>query len=163
MPEIVINTGPLIALCAALEDLSALAACYRSILVPKRVVSELSAGTHGLDDIQRLYEAGLFDIAEDEVSLPVYLASSLDAGEASVIASALLFGIPKVAIDEKIGRRIARMHALEVTGSTGILLKCAKAGAIQDLEKCFITMKLKGIWISESIKEHALAEFNRGP
>jgi len=161
MPDLIINTGPLIALCAALEDLSVFKRCYTSIHIPKAVATELSAGCHGDTDLNRLNATGLFEIASEDVQLPVYLAASLDMGEASVIASALLFGIKKVAIDEKIGRRVARMHGLAVTGSTGMLVKCAKSGSILDLEKCFTAMKSKGIWISDSIQQEALAELQR--
>ena len=118
-------------------------------------------GAQGDTDLDRIRETGLFEIASEDVQVPVYLAATLDIGEASVIASALLFGIQKVAIDEKIGRRVARMHALAVTGSTGILVKCAKSGSILDLEKCFAAMKTKGIWISDSIQQQALAEWKR--
>jgi predicted nucleic acid-binding protein len=73
MPDLVINTGPVIALCAALEDLAALKSCY----------------------------------------------------------------------------------------STGMLVKCAKSGAIPDLDTCFSAMKSKGIWISDAIRQEALAEAQR--
>jgi predicted nucleic acid-binding protein len=105
MPELIINTGPLIALCAAVEDLQVLKSCYACIHV---------------------------------------------------------LSISTVSIDEKIGRRVARLHSLSVTGSTGMLLKCANSGGISDLESCFSAMRKKGIWISESITRNALLHWQEG-
>jgi predicted nucleic acid-binding protein len=161
MPELVINTGPLIALCAALEELAVLKSCYHSLCVPHVVAQELSAGPNGSVDLDRIMAVGIFEVARQPVTLSPFLASSLDPGEASVIATAVQLGINKVAIDEKIGRRIARLHGLSVTGSTGMLLKCAKTGAIPDLQACFETMRLKGIWVSEAITREALAQLGR--
>lgn len=158
MPELVINTGPLIALCAALDDLTVLKTCYSCIHIPSAVATELTAGHHGDSDLKRLDETGIFEIASMDVSPSLYLCSRLDRGEAAVIESALSFGISKVAIDERIGRRVARMHGLSVTGSTGMLVKCARSGAIPNLETCFDSMASKGIWISKAIQQEALKE-----
>jgi predicted nucleic acid-binding protein len=85
----------------------------------------------------------------------------LDRGEASVIQTALTHEIQIVAIDEKLGRRIARLHELKVTGSLGILLKAAKAGLVPSLEKCFERMHNHGIWISRDLREHTLASYKK--
>ena len=156
MPELIINTGPLIALCAALKDLRVLKGCYTCVHVPHAVADEILAGPQGLRDLNRIRSAGVFEIADQPVFLDSYLTLALDTGEAAVIASALCFGVMKVSIDEKIGRRVARLHGLAVTGSTGMLLKCAKSGAISDLGACFHAMHENGIWVSESIIQNAL-------
>ena len=48
---------------------------------------------------------------------------------------------------------MARLHALKVTGSLGILVKAAKAGLIDNIEDCFERMHEKEVWISESLKQ----------
>ena len=80
----------------------------------------------------------------------------LDPGEASVIQSAIDLSITTVAIDEKQGRRLARLHQLQVTGSIGILVKAVRAGFIPDLRACFDRMHLHGIWISQDLQLEAL-------
>ena len=162
MPDLIINTGPLIALCAAVEDLHVLKSCYDCIHVPRMVADEISAGPQGAYDLERIRSAELFEIAEERVSIDPYLTSALDLGEAAVIASALSSRVLTVSIDERIGRRIARLHGLSVTGSTGMLLKCANSGGISDLEDCFSAMREKGIWISDSITRNALQHWNEG-
>ena len=162
MPELIINTGPLIALCAAVEDLQVLKSCYACIHVPRMVADEIIAGSQGAYDLERIRSTELFEIAEDRIFLDPYLTSALDPGEAAVIASALSLGVSTVSIDEKIGRRVARLHGLSVTGSTGMLLKCANSGGISDLDGCFSAMRKKGIWISESITRNALLHWQEG-
>ncbi|WP_243714094.1 hypothetical protein [Nostoc sp. 106C] len=56
------------------------------------------------------------------------LLNSLDLGEASVIQLALNKNIPTVCIDEAVGRGIARLSGLLVTGSIGILLRAKREG-----------------------------------
>jgi predicted nucleic acid-binding protein len=80
----------------------------------------------------------------------------LDSGEASVIQNALSHQVATVVIDEKLGRRMARLHELRVTGSVGILVKASKAGLVPDLNECFSRMHEKGVWISETLQEQAL-------
>lgn len=161
MPELIINTGPLIALCAAVDDLKILKSCYTSIHVPRAVADEVMAGPHGQNDLNRIVSSGVFEISNEAIFVDSYLRSALDMGEAAVIASALHFDVKNVAIDERIGRRIARLHGLRVTGSTGILLKCAKNGVIHDLEGCFRAMRGKGVWVSDAIIREALSQVGR--
>jgi len=90
------------------------------------------------------------------VDLPVLLRSQLDAGEASVIQNALIHNVSTVVIDEKLGRRMARLHELRVTGSIGILVKAARAGLVPQLDVCFQRMRSKGVWVSEALAKEAI-------
>jgi predicted nucleic acid-binding protein len=88
-------------------------------------------------------------VAPHEIQVPEYLEAELDLGEGSVIQMAIVQKFPLVVIDEKQGRRIARLHGLRITGSLGILVKAAKQGLIDDLGACFpIATKLR--WMGES-------------
>lgn len=84
------------------------------------------------------------------------LLHELDPGEASVIHTAITNRIPTVAIDEKAGRRIARLHGLQVTGSLGILIKAKEHGIIDSLSDCITRMQTHGIWISPPLIQQAL-------
>ena len=64
--------------------------------------------------------------------------------------------ISTVVIDEKLGRRIARLHDLKVTGSIGILVKAIRLKILPSLDVCFDRMEQKGIWISQNLKDQAL-------
>jgi predicted nucleic acid-binding protein len=51
-----------------------------------------------------------------------------DLGEASVIQLAVNENIRTVCIDEAVGRRIARLNGLCLTGSIGVLLQAKRKG-----------------------------------
>ena len=84
--EIVINTGPLIALAAALDGLGVLRDLYRRVHVPNEVGREIGAkGAAGFAAVQFEQVSWLHKAEEPLASVPMLLKSTLDAGEASVI------------------------------------------------------------------------------
>ena len=159
MPEskkIIVNTGPLIALTAALGYLDILKQRYKRVIVPGEVASEI------LQDNASRFAAGEFQSATwiETISLEdkdkIITASKLDPGESAVIRTALQMGINLVCIDEIVGRRVARLCGLEVTGSLGILLKAKKEGNPIKVKECIINMRNKGIWISAELEKEVL-------
>lgn len=156
MPDLTINTGPVIALTAAVESLQFLDELYGEILIPFEVVRELEVGGKNCPELVAIRDCSVIRVLPKPVDLPLLLRSQLDTGEASVIQNALVHGVATVAIDEKLGRRMARLHELRVTGSIGILVKASKARLVPDLNDCFNRMREKGVWISETLQEQAL-------
>lgn len=153
MPDLVINTGPIIALTAAQGALDCLAELYGQILVPYEVLRELEVGGLDCAEVCAVRRCSVVQIQPAPVEVPLLLGSQLDRGEAAVIQTALDHRIATVVIDECLGRRMARLHALKVTGSLGILVKAAKAGLIDNIEDCFERMHEKEVWISEALKQ----------
>jgi predicted nucleic acid-binding protein len=99
---LVINTGPLIAIVAAVGDLTVLKHLYRRVLVPHEVCLEiLAAGDDGFAAPQ-FSAASWLERLESPRHINQYLINSLDRGEASVIQSALDLGIDTVCIDEAV-------------------------------------------------------------
>ena len=157
MPELVINTGPIIGLTAALGDLKLLDKLYREVLISKEVYDELRAGGESCPELQAIAEEKCLQVATDYQKIPPLLNAELDRGEASVIVAAISQNVTTVAIDEKQGRRIARLHGIKVTGSLGILMKGKRLGFIPSLESCLDRMQAQGIWISRELREQALS------
>ena len=154
---VVTNTTPLIALTAATGSLEILRTIYTKVVVPYEVAQEIKAGgkkSFGLDIFQ---QSLWLTINEVPVVLPPYLQNSLDLGEASVIQTALQLGIQRVCIDETIGRRVARLSNLDVTGSIGILLKAKSAGYPVVMSDALDRMRERGIWLSKDVICFALA------
>lgn len=161
MHDIVINTGPIIALVAATESLEWFPGLYRRVIIPYEVVREIEAGGPGNPDILALQTIrNLVQIGSEHIKLDPALLRELDPGEASVICAALSDGIDTVAIDEKAGRRLARIHGLRVTGSLGILLKAKQQGMISSLADCITRMREHGIWISADLIKDSLHQAN---
>jgi len=154
--ELVINTGPLIALVGALEDLRILDSLYERVLVPHEVCQEIRAGgSHGFA-VKEFEEASWLEKCDAPLFIPPLLANSLDVGEAAVVQLALNQQIQTVCIDEPRGRRFARLSGLSVTGSIGILLHAKREGYPLNISQAILRMKEKGIWLSERVKAFAL-------
>jgi predicted nucleic acid-binding protein len=161
MPDVsnalVTNTTPLIALTAATGSLDVLKALYSRIVVPSEVADEIRVGgsnSFGLDVFQ---QAHWLELAQEPLKLWPYLSNTLDKGEASVIQTAIQMGISKVCIDETVGRRVARLSNLTVTGSIGILLKAKAVGFPVDMATAVARMRSHGIWLSQDVIRFALS------
>lgn len=135
--EIVINTSPLIAIVAAMGGFNVLQSLYTNVIVPFEVSQEiLIGGTTGLG------------VTEFQA----------DIGEASVIQLALNKNISTVCIDEAVGRRIARLSGLAVTGSIGILLRAKKEGYSLSIKTAIEKMLNHNIRLSQRVIDFALKE-----
>ncbi len=157
MREIVINTGPVIALVAATGSLEWLSRLYEFVWIPREVKAEIAAGGSCAPELVAIQTAGdVIKVQSASTAVPRVLINEIDLGEASVIHTALERRIGTVAIDEKAGRRIARLHGLKVTGSIGILVKAKQQGLVASLADCLQEMRKKGIWISEELIRQAL-------
>lgn len=67
-------------------------------------------------------------------------------------------GIKTVCIDEKTGRRVAKLNNLFLTGSVGILIKAKKMGFISSVKDALMNMKSRGIYLSAGVVDFALRE-----
>ena len=155
--EVVINTGPLIALVAALGDLDILKSLYRKVHVPFEVCKEVTAS--GVDGfaVPQFEQAQWLQKWIQPTDLIPLLRNTLDSGEASVIQLALNQGIQTVCIDESVGRRVARLSGLSLTGSLGILLRAKQEGYPIIIREAVQRMKQRGIWLSEVLVASALS------
>ncbi len=158
--EIVINTGPIISLVAATGNLNILSMLYKSVFVPYEVTQEISTSNIHKFAVKEFNEASFLTRAVSPLVISPILKNILDIGEASVIQLALNKKIQTVCIDEKVGRRVAKLNNLSLTGSIGILIKAKNKGYITSMRNAISGMKLKGIYLSENIIEFALKHTN---
>lgn len=155
--DIVINTSPIIALVAALGDLSVLQ-MYRNVWVPLEVSEELAAGGAARFALAEFQAAHWLHKRSQPLRIAPHLLNTLDKGEASVIQLALDNDIHTVVIDETVGRRIARLNGLAVTGSIGILLRAKNEGVSFSMQEAIARMQARGIWLSDRVIAFALAQ-----
>ena len=161
MPDpqrMVINTGPLIALVAGLGNLNLLRVLYREVVVPHEVCQEIFAGGPTGFAMSEFKEAIWLKKWPASIEINSFLANSLDRGEASVIQLALNEKIQTVCIDEPVGRRIARLSGLSLTGSIGILIRAQKEGHLPSLRPVIERMRKNGVWLSERVVSFALQQ-----
>lgn len=154
--EMVINTGPLIALVAATGDLAILRGLYSRIVVPFEVGEEILVGGQSGFAVPEFQTATFLEKQSTPATIGTFLHNSLDTGEASVIQTALDLGIASVCIDEAVGRRIARLNALAVTGSIGILLRAKQEGASLSIRSALENMRRHGIWLGKDTVDAAI-------
>ena len=146
MPEtdaIVINTGPLLALTAGYGDLSLLGKIYKRVLVPFEVCREIEAGGTAAFGLKEFVQSGFIEKQTAPLEIAQFLKNSLDLGEASVIQLALNENIRTVCIDEAVGRRIARLNGLCLTGSIGVLLRAKHNGIDFSMPEAIDRMQIK--------------------
>ena len=155
--EIVINTGPLIALAAAMGNLDTLR-MYRRVWVPLAVSQEIRAGGPSGFAVTEFETASWLYKDLEPLRVDPLLANSLDPGEAAVIQLALDKKVATVCIDESIGRRLARLSGLAVTGSVGILLRAKREGFQFSMQDAIARMRQRGIWLSEGVVVFALTQ-----
>lgn len=154
-PLLVTDTGPLLALVAALEDFGVLGR-VATLVVPGEVLAELQAGGARDRSVQIIQGAHCCRFLPVFPTLPTALISALGLGEASVIHAALIEAIPTVVIDERKGRRWAAMNGLHVTGSLGVLLALHRRGWVVSIAQSVARMKAKGIHLSESLVDETI-------
>ena len=154
--EIVINTSPLLALSAACGDLNLLQALYKQVFVPYEVCQEIEKGGLSGFSVAEFKAAHFLHKIDKPLTISPFLKNSLDIGEASVIQLALDKGIQTVCIDETVGRRIARLNNLSLTGSIGILIRAHQEGHVFSMQEAIKNMQDRGIWLSDSVISVAL-------
>ncbi|MBD2338763.1 DUF3368 domain-containing protein [Calothrix sp. FACHB-156] len=156
--QIVINTSPLIAIIAALGDLNILQSLYMDVFVPFEVCQEiLTGGSTGLG-VYEFQSASWLQKQNSPLTISPLLFNSLDLGEASVIQLALNENISTVCIDESVGRRIARLSGLSVTGSIGILLRAKRESYPLSIKTAIQKMLNHNIRLSQTVIDVALKE-----
>lgn len=163
MPDksIVINTSPLLALIAAWDNLERLKNLYHSVIVPFEVCAEIQQGGKIGFGITEFTAATFLDKQKTPTEISPFLRNSLDTGEAAVIQLAINKNIDTVCIDETIGRRIARLNELKLTGSIGVLLRAWKQNPDFSVPEAIDNMKAKNIRLSQSVIQFALREIQK--
>ena len=164
MPEhdiMVVNTGPILAINAALGDLR-IFQMYSQVFVPLEVAGEIEHGGSDNFAVKEFLAASWIQKIENETNISIYLKNILDIGEAAVIQTAIEKGCAKVCIDEACGRRIARLHNLKVTGSVGVLLRALRTGYEFSIKDALYRMRERGVWLSDQVIAFALNEAKSG-
>lgn len=156
--ELVINTGPLITLVAATGDLQILNLLYQRVLVPFEASQEMMQGGPQRFAAAEFSRAKWLVKREQPLAITPFLINSLDLGEAAVIQLALDEKLSTVCIDESLGRRMARLNNLLVTGSIGVLLRAKREGHLTSMAGAIQKMREKGIWLSQRVIDFALRQ-----
>lgn len=158
--ELVINTGPLLALIAGVGDLSLLELLYKRVLVSFEVCQEIEAGGSSDFGVSEFRRSSFIEKRSNPLTITPFLRNALDLGEASIIQLALDENIHTVCIDESMGGRIARLNGLKLTGSVGVLIRAKKDGFGFSMSEAIHRMQSQGIYLSQKVVHFALKQVN---
>ncbi len=156
--RIVINTSPLIALTAATGNLEILKVLYSEVLVPWEVSQEILVNGNRRFAAEEFQAAYWLNKINQPQHISPLLLNSLDRGEAAVIQLAQNQNIDTVCIDEAVGRRIARLSNLKLTGSIGILIRAKREGHLISMKDAIDRMQTQRIRLSDTVIQIALQE-----
>jgi predicted nucleic acid-binding protein len=152
MTTVVSDTTTLIVL-AAQQRLDLLAGCFDRVLLPEAVYREWLAGDPSI--ARTLPQLPWLDVAPvDEVPLLAELRSLLDPGEAEALALARQRHLVLI-VDEKKGRRVARMMGIPVLGLVGVLLLAVQRDILdpESAKQILVNAKERGFHLSDGLFE----------
>jgi len=151
------NTSPLFYL-HQIGQLSLLRQLYGRVLTTTEVADELNAGANVGEDVPNLREHPWIEVSPIKIPSYLDLIADLGKGEASVLALGLEHERRSLlVIDDKLGRRIARLRNLTVTGTAGVLLKGKQAGRIPMLRPVLDELAVKGFRLHSQVVTDLLA------
>lgn len=158
--RLVSNTGPVIAL-ALIDRLDILQSLFQQVIIPDAVHKELLEGGsfgHGLPSYKK---ATWLQVLSLSTALDPLLQTVLDLGEASVIQLARDLKIDYVLIDERKGRKIARViFGLKVIDTARILVEAKRKSILDSVGDALDRMKDSGYRLHDNIIHYALKEAN---
>ncbi|MBN2445033.1 MAG: DUF3368 domain-containing protein [Spirochaetales bacterium] len=141
----VCNTTPIIAF-SKIGYIELIREVFGTIIVPEAVFKELTEYGQERPGANEILNADWVTIEKVKNKEYVdFLKTSLDNGEAEVIALAYEKKAFLAIIDEKIARRIAMQMGINIIGSIGILLKAKKQGIIKEIKPYWDNMIRCGI------------------
>jgi predicted nucleic acid-binding protein len=126
-------------------------------VVPEAVWSEVTARV-GVDPVQAAI--GLAPWLHQVAPVPVPAsveAWDLGPGESAVLAWALEHPGATVILDDLAAWRCARAHALEVTGTLGLVLRAHTRGMVPNPRSVIDQLRSVGMWLSDGVVESALS------
>ncbi len=156
---IVSNSGPLIHLAKA-GRLDLLKELFGEVIIPHEVKLEVIDRGKGMADaflIESEVENGwiVIDKSNNTKLKEIAENAGIDIGEAAAIMLAKSKSCP-VLIDDLAARRFAIGMGLEVVGSIGVLIRCAKVHKISRSEALETLEKLgRVMWLSIDVYEDA--------
>jgi predicted nucleic acid-binding protein len=160
--KVIVNATPLIAL-SKINKLELLNQLFDEVIVPYSVYHEVVIKGANKLGSNNLLNANWIDIQQvSSATIINPLLLGLDRGELDVIQLGVLINPDWVIIDEKLGRKIAKLMGLSVKGTLGILLTSFYSGSLSKQETLDLCQELvdNGIRLSSRVIDSIIAELD---
>ncbi len=153
--NVIVNSTPLIAL-SLVGQLDLLRQLFGEVIVPQAVYDEVCTHGSGRAGMNAVAQASWI-VVRTPLAQTTFepLLLGLDIGEIEVLLLARELAPDWVLIDERLGRRVAKVLKLPLKGTLGILLAAVMAGLItkQEALASVAEMIAKGIRISPRLQD----------
>ncbi|MBS3952713.1 MAG: DUF3368 domain-containing protein [Methylomicrobium sp.] len=145
---LVADASALIAL-ASCNSLSLLDKLFGEVLVPQTVYSEIAKVDKAHSSCLQSYLKGKVRVVDTQRF--VYLDAFADAGETEAMLLYKEVSADYLLIDDKRGRKVAKINQIKTIGSVGVLLQAKRAGHIQLIAPLLELIASSPVYISESL------------
>lgn len=132
--KVVVNATPLIAL-SLINRLELLHQLFDPVIVPTAVYQEVALQGANMPGATELKNANWIQVQAPKNSPTIEpMLTGLDLGELQVLLLADEIKPDWVIIDERLGRKVARVMGLPVKGTVGVLLAAFQSGYLSKIE-----------------------------
>ncbi len=145
---LVADASALIAL-ATCDSLALLEAVFGNVLVPEAVYSEVTTLDKPQSARLRSYLHG--KVRAVDMQRFVYLDAFADAGETQAMLLYKEVAADYLLIDDKRGRKVAKINRIKTVGSLGVLLQAKRIGLIPRVAPLIEQISASSIFMSESL------------
>ncbi len=145
---LVADCSPLIAL-ASCNGLYLLEALFDTVIVPEAVYRE--AVVRDKPEAQQLKEYLKDKIRKIDPSYPILPDGFSDLGETEAMVLYRQVSADKLLIDDKRGRRVAKINHIDTIGSLGILLAAKRVGLIDPVSPYVAKILSSDIYLSTDL------------
>lgn len=156
----VANTSPIIYL-SAINKTDLLKKLFGEIFIPDAVKREILSGgkdTFGFREIEGEQWIKTKKV-ENELAKKCLL-TDIDDGEAEVIVLAEELKAKVIIMDDRLGRKVARLRGFQVIGTLRVLIAAKEKGIIAGVKPLVERLKEVGFWISEDVHKDILTWSN---
>ena len=150
---LVADASALIALSAC-DSLALLEALFGTVLVPQAVFLEVAAVDKPQSDRPRSYLQG--KVRAVDMRGFVFLDAFADAGETQAMLLYKELAADYLLIDDKRGRKVAKINQIKTVGSLGVLLQAKAAGLISRVAPLIEQIAASPVFMSESLIQTVL-------
>lgn len=150
---LVADASALIALSAC-DSLALLEALFGTVLVPQAVFLEVAAVDKPQSDRLRSYLQG--KVRAVDMRGFVFLDAFADGGETQAMLLYKELAADYLLIDDKRGRKVAKINQIKTVGSLGVLLQAKRAGLISRVAPLIEQIAASPVFMSESLIQTVL-------
>lgn len=151
MPKVVVNSTPIIILCA-IEHLHILKELYQVILIPGAVYREVTEKKDSACNQLCAHYDWIKILQVKDNSERKMFKAKLHEGEVEVMLLAEEQKADLLIIDDNAAKRTAKYLGFNVTGTLGVLIKAKRHGLIRELKPLLLLMKSRGFYISPELE-----------